>query len=398
MNYKILIPAFLLFPLTSFSQTTFPLGNGLEKWGVPLKVPESELSIRLGARFQSLATIKKEEDLDNKTETTSQDFQSRRIRFQLLAELGTKASFYLDVRNDNANEGDGGERNFAVGDAYVSVPFSEGSAHSVRLYRAKVDLARTETVSSSELLFLNRPYIADEAAQFVSQNRRATNVQLNGNFAKKMTYQLVVGDGVFSDRFKDAKGKTVDDIEKQNFMLGGKFRFHPFEGWEDLKPTETYFGQGKHFSVGLGGFNTSNIRIVEAGNTGTVSRNLINAEMSAHFGEWSVSSEYFKMIGVIEDHSTANFNKGVGEGWYVQGEKVFSNFHFLAPFARYEKWDRFIESGDYQTDSSLFGVNWYLNGNRFRASLAYERDNLGRDISGSKERVEAFHLASMWHF
>ncbi len=104
------------------------------------------------------------------------------------------------------------------------------------------------------------------------------------------------------------------------------------------------------------------------------------------------------MIGVVEDHTAASFNKGSGEGWYVQGEKVFTNFHYLAPFARYEKWNRFIESGDYESDSNLFGLNWYLNGNRFRVSLAYQQDNLGRSISGAKEKAEAFHLASMWHF
>lgn len=388
----------LVLVLPASAQTTFPLGEGLKTWGVPLKVPETELSLRLGARYQSLATVEKSENLDNDTETTSQDFQSRRVRFQFQANLGTRALFYMDIRNDNANQNDEGEKSFNIGDAYAQIPLSEGSSHAVRLYRAKVDVSRTETVSSSELLFLNRPYIADEAAQFVSHNRRATNAQMVGNFAKKMSYQVVIGDGVFSDRFKDAKGETVDTIEKQNFMMGAKVRFDPFSGWEDSKPTETYFGIGKHFSVGLGGFNTSNIRFLEGTNTGTVSRNLVNAEISGHHGEWSFSSEYFKMMGVIEDHSAANFNKGDGEGWYVQGEKLFSNFYFLAPFARFEKWNRFIESGDYETESNLFGVNWYANGNRFRLSLAYERNDLGRDISGSKEEVEAFHLASMWHF
>lgn len=395
---RILFICLVFISAAASGQTKFPLGNGVDKWGVPLKVPESELTLRLGARFQSLATIEKEEDLDAKSESTSQDFQSRRIRFQLQADLGTRGAFYMDVRNDNANEDDNGERNFSVGDAYVQVPLREGTTHFIRLYRAKVDVARSETVSSSELLFLNRPFVADEAAQFVSHNRRATNAQMLGHFNKKLSYQVVVGDGVFSERFKDAKGQAVDDIEKQNFMLGAKVRFHPFEGWEDLRQSETYFGEGQHFSVGIGGFNTSNIRIVEGANNGTVSRNLINAEISAHMGEWSFSSEYFKMMGVIEDHAAASFNKGSGEGWYVQGEKLFADFHFLAPFARYENWNRFVESGDYETESNLFGLNWYLNGNRFRVSLAYQVDNLGRSISGSKERNEAFHLASMWHF
>src|SRR5690606_28207045 len=105
-----LIALSLLVSSPLLAQTKFPLGNGVDKWGVPLKVPESELSLRLGARFQSLATIQHE---DGETE---QDFQARRVRFQLEATLDD-IKFNMDIRNDRANADDNGEETFNVGDA-----------------------------------------------------------------------------------------------------------------------------------------------------------------------------------------------------------------------------------------------------------------------------------------
>ncbi len=401
MKFKIALAASLLSTIAAAQETKFPYGNGLEKWGMPLTSPDSELSLRIGGRIQGLASIKKTEDTDADTQSTQQDFQARRVRLQFQADLGKRASFVMDLRNDNANQRDEGEKNFNVGDAYVQLPVLDGN-HSVRLYRAKVDVSRTETASSSELIWLNRPFIADEAASFVSHQRRATNAQLIGNFDKKVSYQLVMGDGISSDRFYDAQSDRLQatnaSIEKQNFMVGGKVRLHPFEGWSD-KVTETYFGEGKHVSLGAGLFNTSNIYYTNAaGVKDTLSRTLVNGEFSAHYESASIQAEYFKLNGVVEDFSNANLRHGAGEGYYVQGEYVLKELSYLAPFARYESWNRFIESGDYESFHTLYGVNWYLNGNRFRVGVAYENNQLGRDIEGGKEKVEAFHLASMWHF
>lgn len=400
---KKLILIATLFTLGAHAQTKFPLGNGMEKWGVPLKVPDSDLSLRLGARYQSLATIETEENLQTESQRTFHDFQSRRIRLQFEADLARKATYYMDLRNDGANFRDRGEQNFIIGDAYVSVPIQEGDlTYSTRLFRAKVDVARTLQASSADLIFLNRANITNEVTHFVSQNRRATNVQLNGNYLKQISFHLVLGDGVASRNFYDSQGDTPEGsgagIERQNFMYGGKLRFHPFEGWEDLKVTETYFGEGQHFSVGVGAYNASDIHFVASGQSGVVSRNLYNVELSGHYKEWNFVSEYFKMDGVIEDFDAPKFNKGRGEGYYVQGEKLFRDFYFLAPFVRYENWNRFIERGDNESDSQLYGVNWYANGNRFRITAAYQIDYLGKDIEGDATRIEFIHLATMWHF
>ena len=390
----------LLFTGMTSAQTKFPMGEGMKKWGLLIKVPENDISLRIGARFQSLATIRTDKEPAGDS-ATSQDFFARRVRFQFEALLPNNILYNMDIRNDSANQDDRGEDHFNIGDAYVQIPvsLSGNSKHTLRLFRAKVDVSRSETVSSAALIFVNRAFVADEAANFVNHNRRATNAQLIGNFYKKASYQLVIGDGVHSDDFSDARENTVESIERQNFMVGGKLRFHPFAGWEDLKPSETYMGEGKHFSFGAGFFNTSNINIeaTDGGVTDTISRNLTNFEMSGHYKGWLLTGEYFIFDGVIEDHEAAKLNVGKSEGWYVQGEKVFPDFHYIAPFARYEKWDRFITSGDYITTDQLYGVNWYLNGNRFKVSLAYEVTENGDD-SGLAKESEAYHFATAWHF
>ncbi|MCM2350908.1 MAG: OprO/OprP family phosphate-selective porin [Bacteriovoracaceae bacterium] len=378
------------------TKTKFPLGNGEKQWGVSLNPPESAFDVRLGARFQALASLTRDEGTSGDRQS-SQDFYGRRVQLHLQADHSSGTTFYMDLRNDNVNKEDNGEGNFKVGAAYAVIPLRGFPEHYLQLYRAKVDVSRTETISSAKLLFINRPYVADEAAQFVSHNRRAMNVQLNGRTENKFFYHLVVGDGVHGNEFNDASGNGVDRIERQNFMVGGRVRYNPISGWEYLELTENYFGEGKHFTVGGGVFNTSNIRFQQGPVEESVSRTLISTEFSFHYREFSFSSEYFHMNGVIEDHNAPILNQGKSEGYYFQSEWVFTRFHYLAPFARYEKWDRFIGTKDFETQGTLWGLNWYLNGNRFRVSLAYEEVLSGNAVANSS-KVQVLHLASLWRF
>lgn len=387
---------------SSFAQTPdkYIFGDGYDQWGVKLTSSKSELNLRIGARLQSLTSISTSENEQTNSSLTEQDFQARRVRLNVEASF-RDFTYYMDLRNDRANSKDSGENEFNIGDAYVYKPIlkTKNSLHAIKLFRAKVDVSRSQTASSSELTFVNRPMISDFASHFISEGRRASNVQLVGTIYDQLTYQLVIGDGVYSGEFNDAKGNDIKQIERQNFMVGGKARFFPFQGWVDLKPTETYLGEGKHFSVGAGFFNTSNIFVEnESSLNASVSRNLTNLEASGHYKEWFIQAEYFIFDGVIENHNvTTKYNIGKSEGWYVQGEKLFSDFYWLAPFARYEIWDRFMSSGDYLSIGKLFGINWYANGNRFKVSLAYEINKNAVDI-GEPDRFEAYHLATAWNF
>lgn len=391
-------------------QPPFLLGEAEGKWGaeIPLK-EDSPLTMRLGTRLQTVTAYDFGKDIQTDETVDYQDFYVRRARFQVEVRYQEGIKFYMDVRNDNVNKGDKGEGDFNLGDAYIEVPnVFQIEGLNFRAFRAKVNVSRIETISSSELLFVDRPAIADAAAQFVSHNRRASNVQLLGNF-DHWYFQIVAGDGVQSGAFEDATGDDLSNggIDSQNFMVGGKLVLSPIPGWEDDDPTSTYLGRGQHFSFGGGIFHTGDIEYQSSGNPaqdGEVSRTLVNGELSFHYQNLSMISEYFQFQGVVEDLEGATQRIGSSDGYYIQGEYVFPNWSYIAPFLRYERWDRFNQADDYGLTSKVAGVNWYLKGNKIRVGLYYQYDEFEENLHQTDDRGREFDsmsqvkLTSMWHY
>ena len=213
----------------------------------------------------------------------------------------------MDLRNDRSNQDDRGEEEFRLGDAKLTVKnvFNEDWLNAA-FYRAKVDVSRTETIKSAFLINYDRPAVADSAANWISQNRRASNIQLFGDWDKKVHYHLAVGDGLNGSSFRDALGGRAAEIDGQSSpMFGGKIRFSPFDGWEEVKRTETYFGEGQHFSFGVGQFYLDSINLTPADGADNVNidRSLTNFEFSAHKGGAFIQAEYFDFDGAVEDLS-----------------------------------------------------------------------------------------------
>ncbi|HIQ24525.1 MAG TPA: hypothetical protein EYH43_00895, partial [Persephonella sp.] len=157
-----------------------------------------DMYVKLGIRLQSTFENYKV-DYKNPTKTDKEiwDAYLRRMRFEIGVGFSKHVSFTMDVRNDKANYQDKGEKTFNVGDAYLKIkkPFGT-SLVNFKFYRGKIDVSRTETVKSAWVVHHDRPYVADEAAQFISHNRRATNAQIYGDWQKKIHYELAFGDAV----------------------------------------------------------------------------------------------------------------------------------------------------------------------------------------------------------
>ncbi len=367
---------FFIFTSSYYSYAQdYILGKERKEWGVAIPVPEdSPIQFRIGTRFQAIA--KHQEKIgatDADSDLQLQDAFIRRTRFQVEASYKEDFRFYMDIRNDKANKEDKGEKDFNVGDAYFEVANVFGQEKlKFRFLRAKVDVSRSQTVSSSKLIFLERAHIAEEASDFVNQNRRATNVQLLG-FYDYFYFQLVAGDGVYSGDLTDANGDEADSITAQNFMIGTKLRIYPFKGWEDKKVRDTYFGKGKHFSFGGGVFQTSNIKFTDGlSNDNEITRTLWNGEISFHYKSLLLQGEYFRFEGAIEDMSATSLNYGSSDGFYLEGEYVFTSLSYLAPYFRYEEWDRFHQADNFSLTSTVFGLNWYMKGHNIRLGLFYD--------------------------
>ncbi len=369
---------------------------------------DKEKWIKAGVRIQGTLESKTTDYNDpTKKDVTINDAYLRRVRFEIQAGFNKYTSFTMDVRNDKANYGiENPERNFNVGDAYVKIkkPFKT-SLLNFKLYRAKIDISRTETVKSARVIYYDRPYIADAAAQYISFNRRGANIQAYGDWKKKIHYQIAVGSAASPDKFVDAFGSKASsysvDMDDQSFFYGGKVVLSPFDGWEERKKTETYFGKGKHFSVGISYWAIPKLKGSVSSSTFTsnfdLNRKLINAEISGHYKGLFVQGEYFKFYDYVKQWDVnGSVETGTSSGWYVTGEYVFTNLNYIAPFARYESWDTLNGSEGHNLTSVVAGINWYLMGNTIKAGISYQQDKYDQNI-GDKT-VSYYRLTSQFFF
>ena len=102
------------------------------------------------------------------------------------------------------------------------------------------------------------------------------------------------------------------------------------------------------------------------------------------------------MKDVVEDFNAATLNTGTSTGWYATSEYVIPELAYLAPFIRYEKWDKFDDLDGYDYTSKIAGVNWYLRGNTTKVGLYVQKEDKGVNIGDDK--VTTVRLTSQWFF
>jgi len=356
-----------------------------------------DMWIKLGVRLQGTFENYREDYKDGTPDVDAWDFYLRRVRFEVSAGFTKHISFTMDIRDDKANYRDKGEQEFNVGDAYLNIkkPF-DSSLVNFKLYRGKIDISRDETVKSAYVLYYDRPHVADEAAQFISHNRRGDNIAMYGDWHKKVHYQIAAGDGIYSGKFEDARGDVLPgDMTQKNLFYGGKVVLSPFDGWEETKRTETYFGKGRHFEIGAAYWKSPGIAYDDGlGVAQTIDHELINLEMSAHYKGAFIQAEYFDFNGVVKEWGSPE--TGRSKGWYATGEYVIGELAYLAPFLRYEKWNKWEDESGWDLESKIAGVNWYLRGNSTKVGLVVQEDTYGKEIGDYTDT--RFKVTSQWFF
>ena len=358
-----------------------------------------DMWIKLGVRIQGTFENWKTDYVDPaEADTNNWDAYLRRTRFEIAAGFTKHISYVMDIRNDKVNYQDKGEQTFNVGDAYLKIkkPF-DTSLVNFKLYRGKIDVSRTETVKSAYVLHYDRPHVADEAAQYITHNRRGTNAKMYGDWKKKIHYEVAFGDGVHSGKFKDATGDSfAGDLSQENFFYGGKIVLSPFSGWEETKRTESYFAQGKHFEIGAAYWKSPDIAYDDGTVSQKIDHELVNLEMSAHYYGAFVQAEYFEFDGVVKNWGANDIGKS--NGWYATGEYVIEQLGYIAPFVRYEKWDKWEEADGYDLESKIAGINWYLRGNTTKVGLVYQEDSYGENLEYGERTDTRMKLTTQWFF
>ena len=355
-----------------------------------------DMWLKLGVRLQGTFEHYDEQYNDGTPDAEGWDFYMRRVRFEVSAGFSKNVSFTMDIRDDKVNYEDKGEQSFSVGDAYLQIKKPlDTSLVNFKIYRGKIDVSRTETVKSAYVIDYDRPYVADEAAQYISHNRRGDNIAMYGDWKKKIHYQIATGDGIYSGKLEDARGDKFDgDMTQTSLFYGGKVFISPFDGWEETKRTETYFAQGKHFEIGAAYWISPDIKYDDGIVAQTIEHKLLNLEMSAHYEGAFVQAEYFEFDGVVKEWG--NPETGKSSGWYATGEYVIEDLAYLAPFVRYENWNKWEDESGYDLESKIAGVNWYLRGNSTKVGMYLQEDTYGKEIGDYSETL--FRVTSQWFF
>ena len=126
-------------------------------------------------------------------------------------------------------------------------------------------------------------------------------------------------------------------------------------------------------------------------------RELINIEASAHYKGFFIQGEYFKFNDIVQQWDVdGEVNTGRSSGWYATSEYVFTDFYYVAPFVRYESWNRFEEVDGYNVTSALAGINWYLRGNTTKVGFVYQKDIFEQN-TGDRD-VTKMRIVSQWFF
>lgn len=342
-------------------------------WGVSVK--EADKKVKIGGRLQGIMV--------NDSETESQDFYMRRVRLNLEYRPWEDHSFVYDIRNDSSGKDDDGENEFVIGDAYWNINIKKNTVKNVRFFRSKVDVSYSQTSSSKNLFNPNRASSSEYASDFVVQNRRAMNVQVNGQ-VKNLTYHFVLSDGVNTEDLKDLSKNSIDKVNHQKFTYGGKLRYFFIGASKADVIQDTFYGQLDTLSLGLGYFandkiNVDNSTAGGAGGTFSFRRTVTNLDLSYAYKNFRLLAEQFSFVGNLIDLKATNKDNILGNsnGYYIQTEYLLGKW---APYIIYESFNKNQAEDDFNEIANTIGLNYYQNMEAERFGIAYKQTKLAKNL------------------
>lgn len=348
----------------------------------------------IGFRFQSVARNLETKSTQG-TKKREENLYLSRARVEVEVDWGNGFTQSLDIRNDDVNFEDKGVGNFELGNAYFKKVLNQGNfQHDFRVFKAKLDVSRTQTASSARLLYLNRPHSSDFASNYISQNRRSMNLQWNGSYKKALTWHFVIGDGTNSNDFNDALGNSVDSISEKRLVYGSKLRAYLW-GKKQKSLDETFFNDDDFFSIGAGVFHQPRVIFKRGAQESTNDRTLANIELTLNYGDIRLMAEYFSFSKVHPNFSNSLDALGRGEAFYIQSEVMLTKK--LSSFLRYENWDRVKSEKAYELNNYVAGFNYYYLRNTIKFGIYGDHEVNGSAFT-QERKITSVLLTSMLHF
>lgn len=381
-NKLIKLPVILIF----LSSNSFAQSYG---WGTTI---ENELTkVKIGGRIQAI--------LEQDKSTDSQDFYLRRTRLNIVYKPWENHTIVYDIRNDGANNKDKGENTFNIGDGYWKIDINKNTIKNIKLFRSKVDVSYSQTSSSKNLFNPQRAEVSEHASDFVINNRRAVNAQVNGNIGN-LAYQVAISDGVQSGDLTALNGNSIAKVNFQKLTYGTKLRYFFFGDAKKNKSQDTFYGQHDTFSIGFGYFANDKINVDNSDNIGalkefTFNRKLSNVELSYSYSNFRLIAEYFKLSGDLMNLKAVSTDEilGQSDGHYAQLEYVFGKW---APYVIYESFDKNKASNDSVQTVATLGLNYYERLEATRFGVAYKIKK--NDTSIGNNKVKLLYAYAMLNF
>ena len=380
-NSLLLVSILFLFSVNAFAQ----------QYGWGASVNDGDKKVKIGGRLQVL--------LAQDSETESQDFFLRRTRLNLEYKPWKGHTFVYDIRNDGANQCDEGEESFNIGDAFWKIDINKNTINNIKLFRAKVDVSYSQTSSSKNLFNPQRAQISEHVSDFVVHNRRAVNMQVNGNI-EKLAYHVVLSDGVNSEDLTAVNGKSISKVNYQKLTYGGKLRYFFIGDAQKNKSQDTFYGLHNTFSIGAGYFANDKINVANENNSGalqefSLSRSVTNIDFSYAYEGLRIMAEHFEMTGDFANLTLTDGDEILTRsgGYYAQIEYAFDK---IAPYIIYEEFNKNRSSNDAVTNETTIGVNYYHLLEAMRFGLAYKKTENGKDVGDNT--AESIYSYAMLNF
>ncbi|MFT5086915.1 MAG: phosphate-selective porin [Candidatus Latescibacterota bacterium] len=326
--------------------------------------------VRLQPRLAAGDIIRSADRTGYETET---DAYLRRARLEIVGRPRKNLLYIVAFSGDRWDQ-KGRANEIILGYALVDYKFSDPL--SLQLGLAKLPYSRGTLTSSSRLLLVDRPAVADMGARFFKYF--APHIVLHGKFANgALAYNFALSDGFQAgDSDRAFSGKTVVTSGDPGGVL--RIEWSP-AGWIEKRKSDSHQGLGQHLTLGLNTVWQNDIGLEDIGKE---NRLLLGADLSYHRKGLSLQSEYLYM----KRDSASEVELS---GWYVQGGYFFINRR-IEPAFRFDLIDENADTDDDQTKIFTGGINWYIEGHalKVQANIFHHIfDTNAREVSGESSKT-----------
>jgi phosphate-selective porin OprO and OprP len=350
--------------------------------GINFTARDSSMSLKLGARFQTLLVAEKSfsEKSDIEKELMIRRFRLKMDGFVFTPRLEYKIELALSNRDNGPLINEASKAANIVLDAVLKYQLTKNT--EVWFGQTKLPGNRERVISSQSLQFVDRSLV----------NGRYT---LDRDIGIQVHHKFHLGSVVLKDKYAISlgQGRNITEVDTGGFSYTGRLEMLPFGEFTD---------KGDYFDADLAreprpklslavGYSYNDGAVRKGGELGsflTESRNLKTffADAMLKYKGWSVTSEYMNKqtegSTFLKDHSNYFLT---GSGWNLQSGYLFkNNIELAGRYTVVQPAAELITSGsNARVKEYTIGLSKYFVGHslKIQSDLSHTRDYQNTDPS-----------------